>query len=274
VRMRRSAMEGSSRGRREPMQWMRRLVQRVVQRPGERAVFHFIGQTMARNNRYQVYLAMYCGTGLAIVVACAVSFRVSSGGIQPVLSVRGLHGMMPVLLFWVIAGLRTAFGFPLNLSAGWIFRVTGVRMSECADAARRWVFFCAVGVMCCVLAVLRGAGWGVRQLLVQAVCGLCLSVLITEGLFFFQESVPFNRPRLPGRTSLPLMLTLYVGVLPPAVMWMVEFEVMLEMHVTRLGLVLVTTGVIYALLAVLREPGEVEEEMEGYEGEFQLLGLS
>ena len=33
---------------------------------------------------------------------------------------------MPLLLFWVIAGLRAAFAFPMDLAAGWVFRVTGV----------------------------------------------------------------------------------------------------------------------------------------------------
>jgi hypothetical protein len=38
--------------------------------------------------------------------------------------------------------------------------------------------------------------------------------------------------------------------------------------------VLITIA-IHAALTILRNgPGEIEEEMEGYEGEFQLLGLS
>jgi hypothetical protein len=37
---------------------------------------------------------------------------------------------------------------------------------------------------------------------------------------------------------------------------------------------LMTIGIHTALTLLHRGPGEVEEEMEGYEGEFQLLGLS
>ena len=68
----RSAIEGSSQSRRRPSRRWNWLIHRVVRRSSERAVFHFIGQTIGRKNRYQVYLAMYCGSGLALAIACAV----------------------------------------------------------------------------------------------------------------------------------------------------------------------------------------------------------
>ncbi|MEO6816541.1 MAG: hypothetical protein ABI177_07550, partial [Edaphobacter sp.] len=79
ARMRTMAIEGISRRRRQPSPLLARLAHSIVRHPGERAVFHFIGQTIARNNRYQIYLAMYGGTGLALAIACAVSFPVHSG---------------------------------------------------------------------------------------------------------------------------------------------------------------------------------------------------
>ncbi len=275
ARMRKMAIEGSSRSRRKPFRWFTQLVHAIIRRPGERAIFHFIGQTMARNNRYQVYLAMYCGTGLALAVACTVTFRANRGNLQTVISDTGLHAVMPLLLFWVIAGVRAAFAFPLNLPAGWIFRITGARTSECAAAARRWTFVCALGVICSILTALRLAGWNAQRLVVQAVWGLCLGVLLTDGFFFFQQSVPFNRSRMPGRTSFPLMLTLYVGVLPPFIFEVSSMEIRMENKLLLLLLLASVTTAIHLVLEMLHQgPEEVEEEMEGYEGEFQLLGLS
>jgi hypothetical protein len=275
ARMRRMAIEGSSRSKWQGWRWLNRIVHSAVRRPGERAVFYFIGQTMARNNRYQVYLAMYCGAGLALAVACATAVTPSGGDVHYTLSNRGLHAVMPLLLFWVIAGLRAAFAFPLNLSAGWIFRVTGVRTSECAAAARRWTFLCALGAMSGILASLRVAGWDARKLIVQAVVGLCLCVLLTDGFFAFQQAVPFNRPRMPGRTSLPLMLTLYVGVLTPAIVGVILLEMASENHLPKLLWAALPTALAHlAFRALYNGPDEIEEEMEGYEGEFQLLGLS
>jgi len=275
ARMRRMAIEGNSRTGQQGWRWLRRTIHVIIRRPGERAVFHFIGQTMARNNRYQVYLAVYCGTGLALAVACAMTVAPASGRIHYGLSTRGLHAVMPLLLFWVIAGLRAAFAFPLNLSAGWVFRVTGVRIGECATSARRWTLFCASGVTCGILIALRVAGWNTRQLTVQAVVGACVCFLFTDGFFAFQRSVPFNRPRMPGRTSLPLMLTLYVGVLPPAIVGVILMEMALEKDMWRLIWVIFPMVLAHTGFRVLNGgPDEVEEEMEGYEGEFQLLGLS
>jgi hypothetical protein len=274
ARMRRMAVEGATSKRGQPSQWLAGVVHWIVRRQGERAIFHFIGQTIARNNRYQVYLAMYCGTGLAIAVACALRFHITSGSVHAALSQEGLHAIMPLLLFWTIAGLRTAFAFPLNLAAGWVFRVTGVNLSECAAGARKWVLSCAVGVMCCVLLALRLAGWDPRHLLVQAVCGVCLCVLQTDGLFFSQEGVPFNQPRLPGRTNFPLMLTLYVGVLPFFVFLMTQMEMHMEKNLSGLLLVGLVAILAHTVNLLRSRSQETEEEMEGYEGEFQLLGLS
>ncbi len=273
--MHKMAIEGSSRRRTQPSQGLTRLVHRIVRRPGERAVFHFIGQTIARNNRYQVYLAMYCGTGLALAAEFSVTFQTIAGRIHPALSNRGLHAIMPLLLFWVIAGLRAAFAFPLNLPAGWIFRTTGVSISECAAAARTWVLFNAIAITACVLVALRIAGWNLRLLLVQLVCGLCLCTFLTDSFFHFHPSVPFNRPRMPGKTSLPLMLTLYIGAAPPFVLWVIDLEKTFEKSLSHLVLLALITAAFHVAITLLRDRStEVEEEIEGYEGEFQLLGLS
>jgi hypothetical protein len=274
ARMRRLAVEGGSGKRREPLRWLAAAVHGVVRRPGERAVFHFIGQTIRRNNRYQVYLAMYCGSGLAIASALAVTLRVSGGRVRAELSNDGLHAVMPLLLFWVVAGLRTAFAFPLSLQAGWIFRITGVNLAECASAARRWALLCALGAMGGILAALVWAGWDARRLAVQVVWGLGLCVLLTDGFFFSQKSVPFNQPRMPGRVSFPLMLTLYVGVFPLFVFEVIEAEMRMEKHLAHLlGVALAAAAIHWAAAVGRQGTEEVEEEMQGYEGEFQLLGL-
>lgn len=274
VRMRRMAIEGGARTPARPSRWFDGLLHRMVRRPGERAIFHFVGQTIARNNRYQVYLAMYCGTGLALALGSAVTFHTAGGMVRPGLSDKGLHAAMPLLLFWVVAGLRIAFSFPLNLSAGWVFRITGVRMDECAAAARKWAMLCAGVVMLCVLAALRVAGWDWRHLLVQAVVGVSLCVLLTDALFFSQRRVPFNQPRMPGRVNFPLMMTLW-GALPVFVFGVISLEMRLELHPEELWLRGIGVAAIHAGLSLLHaRPDEIDEEMEGYEGEFQLLGLS
>ena len=272
-RMRRMALEDGSSRRRAARGWWSSVTNRLLSRPEERAIFHFIGQTLRRNNRYQVYLALYCGTGLALAVACAVRLHVEEGGARLAISDPGLHATLPLLLFWVVAGLRSAFALPLNLPARWLFRIVGANSSACAAAAPRWALLCALAVACANLLTMRAAGWGLRRLLVQAVCGVCLAVLLTDG-FFVRRSLPFTQPRLPGRVNFPLMLTLYIGVLGPFLFAMVYLEGRMERGPAGLLVLVGLTAAIHAAVRYARRsPMEVEEEMEGYEGEFQLLGL-
>jgi hypothetical protein len=70
------------------------------------------------------------------------------------------------------------------------------------------------------------------------------------------------------------MLTLYVGVFPPFIFWMIHLEMQMEKNLVKLLLLGFATTAIHAGLRVLRRGSEeIEEEMEGYEGEFQVLGL-
>ena len=277
ARMRRMAIEGGVKGRSEPPQWISRAIHRVVRQPGARAIFHFIGKTIIRNNQYQVYLAMYCGIGLALAIACAVTFH-EKGRMGWAFSEAGLHAVMSLLVFWTVAGLRAAFAFPLNLPAAWVYRVTRISenaLNECAEAASRWALICALCVVACIAVVLAVLGWSPRAMLVQIVCGAGFAILLTDAFFMFLQRVPFAQPRMPGKTSLPLMLTLYLGVLPAFLFQMVRFEISLERSFVRL--ILVACGIVathMVLLRMSRRPPESEEEMEGYEGEFQLLNLA
>ena len=113
-----------------------------------------------------------------------------------------------------------------------------------------------------------------RHLLVQAVVGVSLCVLLTDALFFSQRRVPFNQPRMPGRVNFPLMMTLW-GALPVFVFGVIAMEMRLELHPEELWLRGIGVAAIHAGLTLLHgRPDEIDEEMEGYEGEFQLLGLS
>ena len=275
ARMRRLAIEGISQQRSASSPLLARLIHTIIRRPAERAVFHFIGQTLARNTQYQVYLALYLGTGIALALACAVTVHVDAGSITPALNPQGLHALLPLLLFWIIAGLRAAFAFPLFLSARWVFRVAGANMNECAAAAARWTGACALAATALLLSLLTLASLAPRQLLIQAVCGLALSLLLTDLFFASQGSIPFNQPRMPGRTNFPLLLTLYIGILPLFVLGIVRLETWLQAVPSRLfGLALLVLGIHLTLRRANRALPQPEEELEGYEGEFQILGLS
>jgi hypothetical protein len=71
------------------------------------------------------------------------------------------------------------------------------------------------------------------------------------------------------------MLTLYVGVLAPFVWGMMWVERRMERELMLMVWVVAVVPAVHVALRALRERSVViEEEREGAEGEFQLLGLS
>jgi hypothetical protein len=177
-------------------------------------------------------------------------------------------------MFWVIGGLRAAFGLPVNLQAGWIFRVTGVKLSECSAAARSWVMMCAMAVLGCILIILRLQGWDAWHLLVQAGAGICVALLLTNAFFFAPEAVPFNKPRMPGFSKWGLILALYLIVLPQFVFRMIDVEKGVEKKWMRaVGWCIATAVVLGLMMWRRRKSPPIEEDWAEYSGEYLLLGL-
>jgi hypothetical protein len=275
ARMRRMAIQGESSRAKKPWRMWTALQRPLATTSTERAISSFIGKTMSRNSRYQVYLAMYCGVGLALAVSCAVSQVPRPDKLQLTTSRFGLHAVLPLLLFWIVAGLRTTFAVPQDLHARWLFRVAGVDPQACVQATRRWVITLGVLAILISTAVFAAFGWSSRALLAQTVYGLCFCTTLVECFFVAQRGAPFTRPRSPGKTNLPAVLTLYVGVLPPLLYGLAWLTFHAEHRPTELlfpiAVTLAVTGVLRRIRAQLIW---LDEEAETADGEFQLLGLS
>lgn len=111
LRMQRIALESEGETRRLRAGSVDACVVRIARGAGHVALHR---QTMARNSRYQVYRAMYCGVGLALAIACG-STLADNG--RPAVSLRGLHAVAPLLIFWIVAGLRMAFALERDRTA-------------------------------------------------------------------------------------------------------------------------------------------------------------
>jgi hypothetical protein len=274
ARMHKMSIEGSLSRTGSRSDSIRRLIDAGVRQPAERAMFHFLGQTIVRNPRYQVYLAMYAGTGFSLALACAFGLRSSPAGLAPTASIFGGHAVVPLLVFWAVAGLHTAFAFPTTLSARWVFRVSGVDSRALVAGAAKWTILVTMLVWSASLWSISRLGWSGRALLVQIAFGMCLAILLTDA-FFVGRRIPLIEPRLPGRTNFALYLTLYIGVLTPAIFCIIWSELRIERSPWMLiPFCALTFGCHLVFQAFLRTPMEEEEWMEGYEGEFQLLNLS
>ena len=275
ARMQRMAVQGEVMRGRSPVRPWVQMQGHLLRTPVERAVFSFTGKTMLRNSRYQVYLAIYGGVGLALATACALNVMGRGGALHVTFARFGLRAVLPLLLFWTVAGLRMAFAFPQNLPARWIFRVTGADARECARSTRRWVMVFGLLEVLGMVVLLAGLGWRWRALLVQAVVGTCFCAVLVESFFLTQRGAPFTRPRSPGKTNFPAVLTLYVGVLPPLLFGLAWAEVRMERSLNELGWTMMLAGVLWLTVPWVREKLVwTGDESEAPDGEIQLLGLA
>ena len=255
------------------------LVHRTLLRTADtRAVFHFMRQTMARLSRYHVGLAAYAGAGIALSLTFAVQATISGGRLQAVLMPTGVRAVMPLLLFWTVAGMRGAFSLPADLDARWIFRMANVRTARVISTAKIFVFAGCCSVIALVLVVLAACGWRGATLALQALYGLLCALLLTDVFFFFEAHVPFTRPLLPGRSSLPITLATYVFGVPLAILLTVRVERWAYGHPWRLVAACVSTAAAHALMRWLRflpsHPASDDVFLDELSEEIQTLGLS
>ena len=174
----------------------------AARRPVRRAVFHFINQTLLRVPRYRIYLVLYGGVGLSVLIATVLRLEVVHGQLHAEASTDGIRTAVGIVAFWVTVGLRTAFVSPGNQRGNWIFRFTHGKPAHFPAAideflaARTWVLLCSLAVTLGVIASLRSISppelltWPATaaQLLVGA--GICL--LLTDAAFSNVLIIPFT----------------------------------------------------------------------------------
>jgi hypothetical protein len=205
----------------------------LLRNPVQRGIYHFIGYSLLRTQRHRVYLAMYGGLGLALLVACALLLRLTPGHLGFQLSPEGLRAAVPIVAFWTITGLRTAFVSPTDKRGSWIFRVILGRPDvEQLDATERWILPFAIvltlGIVALVATVAPPALQGWRPILSQALVGIGLSLLLMDVLFLTVRSIPFTGGERPSGTNLAFILLQYFGLFPPLILLMVDLQPWLE----------------------------------------------
>jgi hypothetical protein len=179
------------------------LAMKGISRPLERAVFLFVGRTVARSRQHRLLLAMYGGIGLGIALAYAKSaFR--GGWDKPSAS---LLAASAVLLFFSIVGLRAIFTLPLALSANWIFQVTAVYSPNAYfTATRKSLLALGAGPPLAGSAVLLFAIWPGRPA-AEHLAILTVTAFLLVDLFLYRfRKAPFACSYLPGGANLKLKL--------------------------------------------------------------------
>jgi len=204
---------------------LRKLIHGTLVRPPvRRAVFHFISQTLLRVQRYRIYLVLYGGAGLSVVVATLLRLTVAHGQVRVGVSGDGIRAATAIVAFWVIAGLRMAFVSTGNRQGSWVFRIVHGRppafdsMIEQLLASKVWVFVCGVAVTFGAILVLRAFAppelltWPqtASQLLLAA--GMCL--LLTDIFFLNVKIVAFSGEGEKEQINLAFTVLKYFAFFP------------------------------------------------------------
>ncbi len=174
----------------------------IVRGPVRRAVFHFINQTLLRVQRYRIYLVLYGGVGLSVLIATVLRLTVVNGQLRTEASADGIRVAVGIVAFWVTTGLRTAFVSPGNQLGNWIFRFTHGRpanfdaaMGELV-AAKVWVLLCAVTVTGAAVGALRLVApaelLSIPATAAQLLVGIGVCVILTDAFFANVMMVPFT----------------------------------------------------------------------------------
>jgi hypothetical protein len=269
ARQKKRALEGAAQARTKNGSNLTAVLHKIVlKRPQQRAIFHFIGQTISRSPRYQIFLALYAGAGISLALCSVIRLQQSpSHALIPALSKPSLHAALPLLLFWMLAGLRSSFGFPVDLLSRWVFplnlRLAGPTTSidpdsshysslasyafpgRAAKAAKTWTQLCSWALIAILLVLLFVLGWTPRELFVQAICAFALSILLADLFFLGRTQIPFTRLRVPG---LALAFILYVIFFPTVIGMTVQFELHAESRLPLLLWIAVAIPVLHLLL--------------------------
>jgi hypothetical protein len=214
-----------------PFRWI--LQATIVRIPAQRAIFHFISQTILRAQRQRVMLAMYGGLGVALALSDLLVFRVSGGHVRPILLPSGIRTAIPVMVFWTVAGLRSVLTSPVDRRGAWLFHVIIGRPKAVHFAGTRiWVTLWAaiIGLTTAVgLHALSPQSLGSRLTsLDQLLIAIGVSLLLADIFLFSVRTVPFTHIRKGSITDLPLVIVRYVVLFPLLITILVHNETWTE----------------------------------------------
>jgi hypothetical protein len=211
-----------------------RILQATVLRlPAQRAIFHFISQTILRAQRQRVMLAMYGGLGIALTLSDMLVFRVGDGHVRPVLLPGGIRSAIPVMVFWTVAGLRSVLTSPIDRRGAWLFRVIIGRPNAGHFAGTRvwltlWATIIGLATALILHALARGSLPSHFTSLDQLLIAIGVSFLLTDIFLFSVRSIPFTQLRKSSITDLPLVVVRYFVAFPLLVAIIVHNETWIE----------------------------------------------
>jgi len=245
-----ASIDGPSRG----VLPLHRLLHAIMLRvPAQRAVFHFISQTILRAQRQRVMLALYSGLALALAISGMLTLRLEANHIHPSLLPYGIRAAVPVMAFWTVIGLASVTSAPIDRRGAWLFgALIGRPGPEHMAGARRWITLWAIMVSVGAALTFRVFSPAALRtpvvLASQLLAAVGVSMLLTDIRLFPARTIPFTHLRTASITDFPLMILKYVVLFPVLVDAVVRAEGWMEASAIQLGKALLLVGAAHVLL--------------------------
>ena len=144
----------------------------------QRAGFYFIGKIFGRSAKHRLFIAMYSGIGLALILSSLFVLRRGDAHVALAISRTGLLEAPLILSFFAVSGLRATFNIPYELGANWMFQITsGRNAGPYLTATRRWVLLSGVLPMYAILVPLEFGFLSPAEATFNLVFGLAMAAL-------------------------------------------------------------------------------------------------
>jgi hypothetical protein len=227
----------------------------LIRPPVRRSVFHFINQTLFRVPRYRIYLVLYGGVGLSVLIATVLRLTAVHGQLRAEASADGIRVAAGIVAFWVVTGLRTAFTSSGNQSGSWIFRFTHGRPAHFdasiqeLNASKTWVAFCAGIITLATVLALRPFAPTAMQtwqsLAAQLLVGIGICAILADALFANVMIVPFTGEAIGGNPNLAFTLLKFFTFFPLVIALSLFSEQWIELRWLHFGLAALSILVLH-----------------------------
>jgi hypothetical protein len=218
---------------------LRLLHRTILRRPSNRAVFHFISQTVLRSQRQRVTLAMFGGLSVALTLAQMIVLRVHPGHVYPALLPSGIRSAIPIMIFFTVVGLRSVVLTPVDRRGSWLFGVLiGRPRSEHLAGIDIWITLWALIISlgtALLLHTVSPAGLKIYRITIgQLVVAGGLSFLLSDILLFSVRTIPFTHLHKGSVNDLALAVLRYFVIFPIFVSIVLQKEVWVEASAVHL----------------------------------------
>ncbi len=244
------------------------LQKAVLRSPEERAVGSFFAKTIRSSPKHRTVLVNFMAVGAALVTLSVVADKRNIQAAGP--SNGFFLAQSFLLVFALLAGLRTVVDIPAALESNWVFRLTEspARSRSVAGLKKtifvQWLWPLSILFFAAHLWLWRDG----RSALLHAVFCLVISGLGLEALFYRFRKIPFSSTHVPGKLQLQTRGALYLAGLLALLTSLAALERGLLSHPGRFWIFLPVAAVLWAFLRdrsarfLERNPLIYEEEPE------------